>query len=165
MVSVGELIALGRIPVLIVERGEARSGTLADVVRGPTVLTLFTGTGGGACRRQIASVVAASDEVDDLAYGIVAASKSSPASHARLSERLGVDFPMISDPDSVIARAFGCLRTTVRRGTPRESPSRSAFVLDVSGRILGVIPEVDPGRHGAQIVEALRALDAAHEDA
>ncbi|MEL6610536.1 MAG: redoxin domain-containing protein [Bacteroidota bacterium] len=143
------------------EEGTARDGILADVVGGPTVLVVYKGNNTGACDRQLASVIAASDEIGDLAYRLVGLSKNGAESHLRYADKMGIDFPLVSDPRHVVSAAVGALVTRRRAGRTSIGPQRATYVLDGAGLLLRVLDDVDTTSHGRQIIRALRAIDEA----
>ena len=68
-------------------------------------------------------------------------------SHAGYAERLGLNFPLLSDPDLAVARAYGALRPDGR------SIARSVVVIGQDG----VIAYSQAGAPSAEIVlESLR---------
>lgn len=64
---------------------------------------------------------------------------------------LGVDYPILSDPDGSVARAYGVLG-------PTGFPSRTTFFIGVDGRILHIDRQVSPASHGQDIVRRLSEL-------
>ena len=59
------------------------------------------------------------------------------------------DFPILSDPDKAVARAYGVLG-------PLGLPSRWTVYIGVDGRILAIDLDVHTGSHGADIMSALQ---------
>ena len=84
------------------------------------------------------------------------ASKSDTSARASIRLRptgglqsLGIDYPILSDPDRAVARAYGVLRA---HGFPR-----AAFYIGKDGRILDVDCHVRPSSHGADVGRRLEA--------
>jgi peroxiredoxin len=72
---------------------------------------------------------------------------ASAAAHAGYAERLGLPFPLLSDPGMVIARAYGAVRPDGR------TIARSVVLVERDGTIV----YSQAGAPGAEIVlEALR---------
>jgi peroxiredoxin Q/BCP len=67
------------------------------------------------------------------------------------AEALGIDYPILSDPDGRVARAYGVLG---RSGFP----SRTTFFVGADGRILHIDRQVHPLSHGRDIAAALGDL-------
>lgn len=66
----------------------------------------------------------------------------------------GIGFPVLSDADGAVARAYGVLGRT-------GLPNRWTFYIGTNGRILEVDRGVHVGSHGADIVSALERLGVA----
>lgn len=79
------------------------------------------------------------------------ASTDTPATNAAFAASLGLDYPILSDPDGAVARAYGVLG---RSGYA----SRWTFYVGADGRIADVDRQVHAPSHGAAIVTRLRAL-------
>ena len=80
-----------------------------------------------------------------------AASVDSPETNARFAESLGLDFPILSDPDKKVARAYGVL-------SPSGFASRWTFYIGRDGRILDIDKHVSASSHGPAIAARLREL-------
>ena len=70
----------------------------------------------------------------------------------QFSEKHGFDYPLLSDPDRVVARQFG-----VNRGSGRLPNKRSTFVIDTDGTLLEVISsELNMNKHADRALKVLR---------
>jgi len=68
------------------------------------------------------------------------------------AESLGVDFPILSDPEGEAARAYGVL------APGGDYAQRSTFFIDAAGVIRYIDREVSPDSHGADIATRLAEL-------
>jgi peroxiredoxin Q/BCP len=88
------------------------------------------------------------------AFNVVhfAASVDTPENLARFAEKLGVDYPLLSDPAREVARAYGVV--------PDEQSYavRWTFYIGVDGKILYIDKEVSPANAGQAIVNKLVEL-------
>jgi thioredoxin-dependent peroxiredoxin len=80
-----------------------------------------------------------------------AASVDTPDTNARFAESLGIDYPILSDPTTLTARAYGVLGAS-------GFASRWTFFIGVDGRLLAVDKRVRVGMHGADVVARLNEL-------
>lgn len=90
--------------------------------------------------------------LDQYDIALFAASCDSAATNRRFAKSLGLDYPVLSDPDKEVATAYG----VVHEG--RAYPERWTFIIDVDGTILDVMKEVDAGSHGLQLAARLEEL-------
>ena len=91
--------------------------------------------------------------LDQYDIALFAASCDSAATNRRFARSLDLDYPVLSDPDQDVAKAYG----VVHEG--RSYPERWTFIIDTDGRILDVITDVDSGSHGEQIAGRLEKLE------
>ncbi len=80
-----------------------------------------------------------------------AASVDAPETNARFAESLGIDYPILSDPEKQAARAYGVLSSS-------GFPSRWTFYIGADGRILDIDKHVSASSHGPAIAARLREL-------
>jgi peroxiredoxin Q/BCP len=78
------------------------------------------------CTRQFCSYRDRSDEMDALDAVVVGISPGDLASHERFTAKHGLNVPLLSDPDSTVARRFGVV-------APLLGTRRATFVLDEDG--------------------------------
>ncbi len=70
----------------------------------------------------------------------------------KFAESLGADYPILSDPDKMVARAYG----VVHEG--RDLPERWTFFIGKDGRIVYIDRQVKPASHGQDVVNRLKEL-------
>jgi len=88
--------------------------------------------------------------VFDVSY--FAASCDTPEKNKEFGESLGLDFPILSDPEKGVAKAYGVV-------TPeRELPFRWTYYVGADGKILYIDKEVKTGTAGADVAVRLKAL-------
>ena len=83
---------------------------------------------------------------------ILGVSLDSPNSHKKFTEKYGLNFPLISDKEKDIARAYGVLKDT------QTSTNRVTFIIDKSGKVAHIFPKVDVIKHTEEVVAALKDL-------
>jgi peroxiredoxin Q/BCP len=91
--------------------------------------------------------------LDRFDIALFAASCDSAATNRRFAKALDLDYPVLSDPDKEVARAYG----VVHEG--RAYPERWTFIIGVDGRVLDVMKDVDAGSHGSQLAARLEELE------
>lgn len=71
------------------------------------------------------------------------------------AESLGVDYPILSDPDRHVARAYGVV------DPDQPFASRWTFYIGGDGRIMFIDKRVSPATHGAAVAARLAELGVA----
>lgn len=80
-------------------------------------------------------------------------SVDSAASHEKFIAKFSLPFPLLSDPDKKIVKAYGVWVEKSMYGKKYMGVERSTFVIDAKGRIASVFRKVRPDEH----VELLRS--------
>ena len=91
--------------------------------------------------------------VDAVVLGI---STDSLESHRAFIDRYGLPFPLLSDEDGSIVRAYGAWVEKERDGRKSMGTERSTFVIGPDGRIKEIFRRVSPDAHAEQLLEVLR---------
>jgi len=79
------------------------------------------------------------------------ASVDTPATNAKFAESLGVDYPILSDPEKSVARAYGVLGAS-------GFASRWTFYIGADRRVLAIDKQVGAATHGGEIAARLAEL-------
>ena len=79
------------------------------------------------------------------------ASVDSPETNARFAASIGIDYPILSDRDKTVARAYGVLGAT-------GFASRWTFYVGADGRILDIDKNVSAASHGRDVVSKIKML-------
>ena len=92
------------------------------------------------------------DTIRELGADVLCISADSVESHQSFQEGIGgCQFPLVSDPDREVARAYEAVDDSGNTGI------RSVYVLDSDGTVLHRIPWYQPGNVG-QFMEIFQAL-------
>ena len=83
-------------------------------------------------------------------------SKDSVASHAKFGEKLGLSFPLLSDPDHAVMEAYGAWGEKVMYGKPVTGALRSTVVVGPDGVVEKVYPKVKAAGHAQKVLEDLK---------
>ena len=89
--------------------------------------------------------------IRSLGVEIVGVSVDSAESHKKFSTKFGLPFPLISDKERRIAKAYGVLRIT---GTT----NRVTFIIDKNGKIAKIFPKVDVSKHTGEVIAAIKEI-------
>ena len=78
-----------------------------------------------------------------------------PDTNKAFAQSLGVNYPLLSDPDRRVATAYGVV------DADQQFPSRWTFYIGVDGRILYIDKLVSPTTHGQAVAAKLAELGVA----
>ncbi len=88
-------------------------------------------------------------------YAVVGVSPDSAASHRKFIAKYDLPFPLLSDPEKEIIKAYGAWGSKKLYGREYEGLIRSTFVIDEDGKIMEVFGKVKTKEHTEQIVKKL----------
>ncbi len=89
---------------------------------------------------------------------IVGVSRDSPASHQRFAEKQCLPFPLISDADELLCRAFDVIQMKNMYGKQVRGIERSTFMINPDGRVAHVWRKVRVKGHAEDVLNTLKAL-------
>lgn len=87
---------------------------------------------------------------------VLGVSKDSVQSHCSFREKIGIRFPLLSDPELTAHRAYGAWGPKVLYGRKFEGTIRSTFLISPEGRIVRVWTGVKVKGHAAKVLDAIR---------
>lgn len=105
------------------------------------------------------------EELAGLGAVVWGISKDSVASHARFRSKYELAFPLLSDPDLVVHKAYGAWNDKTLYGKLVTGVIRSTFIVDTDGTIAKAWYNVRASGHAAQVKEAVKKLAAAKASA
>lgn len=165
-------------PELILEGTVGSRVSLSEWLdRGPVVATFFRGAWCPFCNLTLRALHLSHNDILRLGAQILAISLEPADANARLADKLGIRFPMLSDPEGRTARLFGVLYhvpaelAATFRAQGIDLPSRQAshrwvlplaatYVIDQDGVVRFSFVEADPAERAdpAHIISALKQL-------
>ncbi len=77
------------------------------------------------------------------------------AAQRKFSERLSLNFPLLSDADHAVAEAYGVWGEKSLYGKKYFGVTRSAFLIDESGKIIAAWPKISPEETVPKVLAAL----------
>lgn len=146
--------------IRIVGNGEEREVRFEDLLDRPVIVSVYMRNNTSGCDRQNRSLVEEAEWFDQRGFGLIALSKDSCGSHKRYAEKLGIRYLLASDPDFQFARATDSIVKKKMYGKTFEAPSRSAYVIDRDGTVLGIIEKIDTKNHADELKELVEQIRA-----
>jgi peroxiredoxin Q/BCP len=93
--------------------------------------------------------------LDEYDVAIFMASCDDVETNKTYAESLKLDFPILSDPDKTVARAYGVVTDS------QSYPFRYTFYIGSDGKLLYIDKAVRAATHGADVVKKLKELGVA----
>lgn len=130
----------------------------ADLRGHTTVLYFYPRDDTSGCTKQAQAFRDAADAYAAAGVRLVGVSPDSVASHDKFKAKHELNFPLVSDPDKVLAQAFGVWVEKSMYGKKYLGIERSTFLIDGEGVVRKVWRKVKVPGHAAVVLEAARAL-------
>ena len=89
---------------------------------------------------------------------VVGISADPPQSHEKFAGKYGLNFPLLSDPDKGVLKAYGVFKKKSLYGREFMGIERTTFLVDRQGMIRRVFPKVKVNGHADAVLEALKEL-------
>ncbi len=87
---------------------------------------------------------------------VLGVSPDGPQSHAKFAQKYGLTFPILSDEDKSVSKAYGVWKKKTLYGRTYMGIERSTFVIDERGRIVRAFRKVKVSGHTQDVLDALR---------
>jgi thioredoxin-dependent peroxiredoxin len=131
---------------------DGRRYRLSDLTRDNTiVIAWFPKAFTGGCTMECESLGSHRVALQGFRARYFGASVDAPETNRRFAESLGITFPILSDEEKRVARAYGVLGAA-------GFAARWTFYIGTDGRILDIDKSVHASSHGADVARKLAEL-------
>ncbi len=128
---------------------------LSDYEGSKVVLFFYPKADTAGCTTQACGLRDARPDLGDAA--VVGISPDLPAKQARFDEKFDLGYPLLSDPDHVVADSYGTWGQKSMYGRSYQGIIRSAFLIDEHGTVAGAWYKVSPKDTVAKVRKELEA--------
>jgi thioredoxin-dependent peroxiredoxin len=111
----------------------------------------------GGCTKECQSFKNDGAKIRGYEVADFTASNDPVEQNKKFAESLGVDYPILSDPDSSVAQKYGVLNETAKG----KAAKRWTFYIGADGKILAIDKEVKTDTHGTDVASKLGTLGVA----
>lgn len=126
-------------------------------LRGKTaVLYFYPRDNTPGCTREACAFRDAAGEIKKLGAIVLGVSPDSLDAHDKFRTQFELRFPLLSDADKRVAKAYGAFGEKVMYGKKTLGMIRSTFVIDGRGIVRHVFPRVKVDGHVDEVLAALR---------
>ncbi|HEY2409614.1 MAG TPA: thioredoxin-dependent thiol peroxidase [Polyangiaceae bacterium] len=144
-------------PAFALQDDQSREVTSKSLAGKPYVLYFYPKDDTSGCTRE------ACDFRDNLAtfnsrkVRVLGVSPDSVESHVKFKKKYGLTFTLLSDPDKVLANAYGVWVKKQNYGREYMGIERSTFVVDKTGTVRAAFRKVRVDGHVAKVLEQIAA--------
>jgi len=96
------------------------------------------------------------ERLGEFGTDAVGISPDPPAKQRRFDDKQGLGYPLLSDPDHAVARAWGAWGEKVFLGKRYQGILRSALLVDEAGRIAAAWYKIKAGETASRVLAELQ---------
>ena len=151
-----ELLNVGaKAPDFTLKDKDGADVSLSDFRGKKVVLYFYPKDNTPGCTRQACAFAGLYGEFKKRGVEVIGVSRDSVASHVKFSEKYGLGFVLLSDPDLEAIRAYGVWQEKKLYGKTSFGVVRTTFLIDEDGTVTRVMPKVKPDTNAAEILAEL----------
>lgn len=145
-------------PPFTLQDSSGRQVSLADFAGRNVVLYFYPRDDTPGCTREACGFRDAWAEIQDMGITVLGVSPDEAASHRRFAEKYRLPFPLLSDPERKVMKAYGAYGEKTMYGRKVEGVIRSTVWIGPDGKVRKHWPRVtDAGEHPDKVLDAVRA--------
>jgi peroxiredoxin Q/BCP len=137
--------------------GDGESVHLTDLKGTPVVLYFYPRDDTPGCTVEACSFRDLSPEFEKRGAIVYGVSADSVKSHTKFSQKYGLNFPLLSDPDHAVSEAYDSWGPKKFLGREYLGIRRNSFLIGKDGKIARVWEGVKPAGHAEEVLQALDA--------
>ena len=139
--------------------GAGKPVSLNDLLaHGSLVLYFYPKDMTPGCTIEACSFRDNNDRLTALGAQVVGISADSSASHTRFTEKHGLNFPLLADPENKVTGLYGVYKMKSLYGRQFMGIERTTFVIDKAGVVRRIFAKVKVNGHTDEVLDALKAL-------
>lgn len=132
---------------------DGRPVSLQDYRGRKVVLYFYPKDDTPGCTAEACSLRDAHDELREAGYEVIGVSPDPEAKHRKFTDKYGLPFRLLADPDKQVIKAYGAWGPKKFMGREFEGVLRTTYLIDEEGRIARVIDKVKTKEHARQVLE------------
>ncbi len=130
--------------------------SLSDFAGKKVVLYFYPKDNTPGCTRQACAFSAAYEDFKKLDVAVIGVSKDSTESHRKFTEKHGLPFILLSDPELQAIKAYDVWQEKKLYGKVSMGVVRTTYIIDENGLIEKTMPKVKPDTNAAEILALLK---------
>lgn len=150
----------GQLPDVDLALPEGGTVNLRDYVGKPFVLYFYPKDDTSGCTREAQDFSAKMSEFEALGAAVLGVSRDTPIKHQKFIQKYALTVPLATDDTDGAMKAFDVWIEKSMYGKKYMGIDRSTFLFDAEGRLVRAWRKVKVPGHAADVIEAVRELNA-----
>lgn len=151
-----ELVIGDQAPELGIPDQDGRVVTLQQLRGKQVVLYFYPKDDTPGCTKESCDFRDTEAQIMRAGGTIIGISLDSQESHQKFIKKFGLPFPLLSDEDARVSKAYGVYKQKNMYGKKYWGIERSTFIIDPEGRIKAIFRKVKVDGHADQVLAALK---------
>ena len=153
-----ELVAGARAPAFTMAASGGRSVSSNELKGKPYLLYFYPKADTPGCTKQACGIQEALPALGKIGLTVIGISPDPMPPIEKFAAKFNLTFPLASDPEHVVAEAYGVWVEKSMYGKKYMGMERSSFLVGADGKLVAVWRKVKPEAHAAQVIEAAAGL-------
>ncbi|NLF71248.1 MAG: thioredoxin-dependent thiol peroxidase [Candidatus Anammoximicrobium sp.] len=145
-------------PAFTLTSDDGKKVKLSELQGSPVVLYFYPKDDTPGCTKEACAFRDRKAEMEKLGAKVLGVSPDTVEKHAKFRDKYNLNFPLLADPDHAVAEKYGAWREKSMYGKKFMGIQRSTYLIDASGRVAQVWPNVKVAGHDEQVLQALENL-------
>jgi len=120
----------------------------------PAIVYFYPKDGTPGCTKEACAFRDTWQRYSTAGIRVIGVSSDTEADHRKFAEEHQLPFSLIADPEHAWSDAFG----VGRHALARDRDARVSFLIDGTGKVAKVYPDVDPGVHADEVLTDAKGL-------
>jgi len=142
-------------PAFTLASSEGDKVSLGDFKGKKVILYFYPKDDTPGCTREAEGFRAALPKIKKKNAVVLGVSRDSVDSHCKFIDKYDLNFPLLSDPDGKVLRAYGAWGEKNMYGKKTEGVLRTTVIIDGEGKVEKVFPRVKVDGHVDKVLAAL----------
>ena len=142
-------------PAFTLQSSDGEKVALGDFKGQKVILYFYPKDDTPGCTREAEGFRAALPKIKKKNAVVLGVSRDSVDSHCKFIDKYDLNFPLLSDPDGKVLRAYGAWGEKNMYGKKTEGVLRTTVIIDGEGKVEKVFPRVKVDGHVDKVLAAL----------
>ena len=157
MRAMANTLTIGRkAPTFTLQTGTGETVSLSDFLGRKVVLYFYPKDDTPGCTKEACGFRDSLGPLQQAGAVVLGVSRDTPASHQRFASKFRLPFPLLSDPEATVCKAYGVYKQKSLYGRTYWGIERTTFLIDEQGRLAAVFPKVRVEGHVDEVLAALQ---------
>ncbi len=152
-------------PEFVLDSDAGNPVSLDDYANRWLVIYFYPKDNTPGCTREAQAFSAAAERLAKMGAYVVGVSKDSVKTHCGFRDKIGISFPLLSDPDLAVHRAYGAWGEKTMYGKKVQGVIRSTFLIAPDGKIARAWRGVKVDGHVDKVTAAIEEAQSERKSA